>query len=83
MIDWRKEFELDPDSAQRIANVIEGNPMSLEHCADILEAVAPLCTSLTTEGFLRRMEALYGDLLSGNYTLRPAPIGKDTLVLMR
>ncbi len=65
MLDLKRKFEFDPDSAQRIADVIEKHPMSLKHCADILEAVAPLCTALTTGGFLRRMGAIESDLLGG------------------
>lgn len=83
MLDWRKQFEFDPASAQRIADVIEGHPISLQHCAEILETVAPLCACLTTNGFLRRMEALQSDFLSGNYVLRPISGGKDTLGLIR
>lgn len=58
MLDWRKEFEFDCDSAQRITDVIEEHPMSLKHCADILEAVAPICTMLTTGGCLARINEI-------------------------
>ena len=62
MLDWRKEFEFDPVSAQRIADVVEQHPMSLQHCADILEIAAPLCTLLTARGLmgkLREIESYY------------------------
>lgn len=58
MLDLKREFEFDPDSAQRIADVIEKHPISLQHCADILEAVAPLCTMLTTGGCLGRINEI-------------------------
>lgn len=81
--EWMGEFEFDPISAKRIADVTQKRPMSLAHCAEILECVAPFCEELTVEGFLRRLKALEDDLLHGNYTLRPAPGGKDVLVMRR
>lgn len=58
MLDWRKEFEFDSGSAQRIADVIEEYPMSLQHCAEILELAAPLCTLLTESGFVGKLKEI-------------------------
>ena len=49
------EFELDDKAAARISRVIQQNAMTLNHCADVLEAVAPYCTLWTTDGFLKRL----------------------------
>lgn len=66
MLDWKKEFDFDPDSAQRIANVIESHPMSLQHCAEILELAAPLCTVLTASGFMEKLREIESIMLWNN-----------------
>jgi len=55
------EFTFDPEAAQRIANVVRLNAMSMEDCANVLEAVAPYCTELTTQGFLYRLTTILLD----------------------
>lgn len=50
-------FEFYPDAADRIEKVVEHYPLSLNHCADLLEIVAPLAGALTADcacRFLRR-----------------------------
>lgn len=58
MVDYLNEFTFDPEASQRIARVVEQNAMTLEHCADVLEAIGPYCTALTTQGFLQRLNKL-------------------------
>lgn len=53
------EFELDDEAAVRISRVVQQNAMTLEHCADVLEAVAPYCTLWTTDGFLKRLRSAF------------------------
>lgn len=51
-------FELYPYATDRIEKVVEHYPLSLNHCADLLEIVAPLAGALTADGacsFLRRV----------------------------
>ncbi len=52
------EFEFDPAAAARIEAVVQHYPLSLKHCADLLEIVAPLAGVLTESGachFLQRV----------------------------
>lgn len=58
MLEQLKEFTFDPPAAQRIAQVVEQYPMSLENCADVLEAVAPYCALFTTDGFIQRLRMI-------------------------
>lgn len=53
------EFELDDKAAARISRVIQQNAMTLDHCANVLEAVAPYCTLWTTDGFLKRLHSAF------------------------
>lgn len=53
------EFELDDEAAARISRVVQQNAMTLDHCADVLEAVAPYCTLWTTDGFLERLRSAF------------------------
>ena len=52
------DFLFDVDAAARIAKVVRMYPMTLENCADILEAVAPLCEVWTARGFLLRLHRI-------------------------
>ena len=58
MLEYLKEFTFDTPAAQRIAQVVEQYPMSLENCADVLEAVALYCTLFTTDGFIQRLHVI-------------------------
>ena len=58
MRSYLDEFTFNPEAAQRIAHVVEQNAVTLEHCADVLEAVGPYCTALTAQGFLQRLNKL-------------------------
>lgn len=49
-MDYLKQFQFDPESSARIAQVIENHPMSLKDAADLLEMVAPLATLYTPDG---------------------------------
>ena len=52
------EFQFDPDSAQRILKAMHEYPICLKDCADIIEAVAPLCGLFTKDEFLKKLEEL-------------------------
>ena len=58
MLEYLKEFTFDPQAAQCIAQVVEQYPMSLEDCADVLEAVAQYCTLFTIDGFIQRLRMI-------------------------
>lgn len=49
-MDYLKEFQFDPESSARIAQVIKDHPMSLKDVADLLEMIAPLATLYTPDG---------------------------------
>jgi len=71
------EFEFDDRAAARISKVVQQNAMTLEHCADVLETVAPYCNLWTTDGFLKRLTnalALYID------KIRLIFVNKDLIV---
>lgn len=46
MIDWRAEFELDEESASKIAEAVQNHPMTLKDCAFIIEMFAELYNSM-------------------------------------
>lgn len=46
-------FEFSPNAARCIEQVVEHYPLSLEHCAALLEIVAPLAGALTADGACR------------------------------
>lgn len=53
------EFEFDKESANRIANVVQMYPISLQDCANVLEAVAPFCATWTPEGFIKKINNIF------------------------
>lgn len=63
---WLDEFAFDPDSAQRIANLIQNYPLSLKDCADIIETVASWCDMYTTGTCLEYLKIFMDVLINGN-----------------
>jgi len=52
------EFEFDPVSASRIEQVVRQYPLSLQNCAELLEAVAPLAGVLTADGACKFLQEI-------------------------
>mgnify|MGYP007007367267 CR=1 FL=1 len=70
MKQWLKEAKFDTQSMERIVSVINHYPMSLCDCANIIEAVAPLCRHKTSEGVIAELNQINNMELWGDKYFR-------------
>lgn len=55
MQDWRDEVDLYPEAMERIMEDLYKYPMSLDHCADIITLMGPLCMKWSPQGAIQKL----------------------------